>query len=284
MVRDLGDCSISNSNVSGKLGFDYQWSEEVLLYASYNRGFKSGGFNAGFIGSDFAEANERNANVTVPYEEEILTSYEIGIKSELLDRRVRLNAAAFYYDYKDFQALSFFGVSQFIVNSDAEVIGLEFEALAQPVENLTVQFGANWLDTKVDVVVELPADPANEPTKTLPDRDMVLAPKFSFNGLGRYQWQLPMGRAVVQVDFNYQGEHFFDITNSEISRENGYMVWNARLGWVSASESLEVALFAENFTDEEYRVYTFNFTDPGGFNQVFLGRPAWIGVNALYRF
>ncbi len=270
---------IDNDNLSGKIGLGWDVSEDVLLFASFSRGFKSGGFNAGFMDTDMQAARDGEFNVNVQYDEEILNSYEVGIKADLLEGRARVNATAFYYDYDDFQALSFFGVSQFIVNSDASVLGGEVEFFARPTESLDLQFGASFLDTEVDQVLDLNTN------TTLTDREMVLAPEFSFNGLGRYTWAgVAGGSLTAQVDFNYQGEHFFDITNTSISRENGYFLLNTRLAYVPDNEDWEVALSVENLGDVEYHVYTFNFTGPGGFNQIFQGRPLWVNLDFLVRF
>ena len=109
---------------------------------------------------------------------------------------------------------------------------------------------------------------------------MVLAPEFSFNGLVRFQATEALS---IQVDFNHQGEHYFDITNSDISKEDSYTVFNARIGY-KVSDNLTLAAYVKNLADEEYRVYTFDFTGPAGFNQQFYAPPRWWGVNVNYSF
>ena len=268
---------IEDDNMSGQLGLDWQVNEDLLLYASVRQGFKSGGFNAGFMDTDMQAARDM-FGINVQYDDEVLSAFEVGLKSEWADNRARFNASAFYYDYEDFQALSFFGFSQFIVNSDAEVFGAELELLAQPTEALTLQFGANFLDTEVDQVRNLNTG------ELLRNREMVLAPDFSLNGLARYEWDLRGDNLAAQIDFNHQGTHYFDITNQDIARESAYTIWNARVTWTSANGHWQAAVFGKNITDEEYRVYTFDFTGPGGFNQQFFGRPQWFGGSILYRF
>ncbi|MEO0998203.1 MAG: TonB-dependent receptor, partial [Pseudomonadota bacterium] len=88
---------------------------------------------------------------------------------------------------------------------------------------------------------------------------------------------------AVQLDFNHQGDHFFDITNSDLSKEDAYTVANARVSW-QLNDNLNLAAWVKNFTDEEYRVYTFDFTGPAGFNQQFFAPPRWFGVSAKYTF
>lgn len=268
---------IDNDNLSGKIGLDWDISNDVMMFATISRGFKSGGFNAGFMDGDMQAARD-NFGVNVQYDEETLTSYEIGIKSIFADGRVRLNATAFYYDYEDFQALSFFGISQFLVNSDADVKGGEIELVAQPTDGLEFQLGASFIDSNVDEVLDLNTG------QLLEDREMVLSPDFSMNGLARYEWDAFGGNMVVQADFNYQGDHFFDITNIDIAKEDSYTVWNARVAYKTSDEKWQIALFGKNLSDREYRVYTFNFTGAGGFNQQFFAPPRWYGLDLSYSF
>ncbi len=264
---------IDNDNVSGTLGVDHRFDDNTMIFAKVSRGFKSGGFNAGFL-----DVTDGLTAEDVPYDEEILTSYEVGTKLTFPDSATRLNATLFYYDYNDFQALSFSGLSQFITNSDATVYGLDAELFSSPVEGLDVVLGLSLLHTNVDEIFD------RNTSTTIKDREMVLAPEVSANGLVRYAWPQWGGSVAVQADFNYQGEHFFDITNSDLAKESAYTVWNARTSYTTSDERTEVALFIKNLTDEEYRVYTFDFTNIGGFNQQFFAPPRWIGASVIYRF
>jgi len=263
---------IDNDNVSGKIGLDYRPNEDWLVFASVSRGFKSGGFNAGFL-----DESDGLSVADTPYDEEILTSYEVGFKADISDS-VRLNAAAFYYDYQDYQALSFSGLSQFITNSDATVQGMELELQAAPTEGLEFQLGMSLIDTEVEALVD------RNTGALIEDTEMVLAPELTVNGLVRYQWEAFGGNMVAQADFNHQDDHFFDITNKPVSAEDAYTVWNARLAYKTDDDKLEAAVFVKNLTDEEYRVYTFDFTAIGGFNQQFFAPPRWAGVSFAYKY
>jgi iron complex outermembrane receptor protein len=259
---------LDDDNISGRISLDYQAAEDILVFANIATGFKSGGFNGGFL--DFTDGVEVG---DVPFESEELTSYEIGFKSTLADGDVRLNATAFYYDYENYQALSFSGLSQFINNSDATVKGADFELTWLPGDNWDINLGASLIDSEVDEVVV-------RGTGSVTGSEMVQAPNFSLNGLVRYQATEKMS---FQIDFNYQGEQYFDITNSEISKEDSYTVFNARIGY-DISENLSVSAFVKNLTDEEYRVYSFDFTAPAGLNQNFYAPPRWAGITLAYTF
>lgn len=259
---------IDTDNVSGKIGLDFRPNDNWLIFFNIARGFKSGGFNGGFL--DFTDGV---FETDIPFDEEELTSYEIGFKSTLADGSLRLNATAFYYDYKDYQALTFAGLSQFINNSDAEVKGVDLEMIWLPSDRWDISLGASFLDTEVDEVTV-------RNVGTVSGTEMVLAPEFSFNGLIRFQ---ATDALSFQVDFNHQGDHYFDITNSDVSEEDSYTVFNARIGY-KVSDNLTVAAYVKNLTEEEYRVYTFDFSGPAGFNQQFFAPPRWWGVNINYNF
>lgn len=258
---------IDNNNISGKIGLDYTPTEDLLIFANYAKGFKAGGFNGGFL-----DVSDGIDPLSTPYEEEILNSYEVGIKATLADGSLRLNATAFYYDYEDYQALTFSGLSQFIDNTDAEVKGLDLEMIWAPTDTIDINLGASILDTEIDQVTVQGA--------SISGTEMVLAPEFTLNGLVRYQ---ATDALSLQVDFNHQGDHFFDITNSDLSKEDAYTVFNARIGY-DVNSNLNLSAFVKNLTDEEYRVYTFDFTAAAGFNQQFFAPPRWAGVSLNYSF
>jgi iron complex outermembrane receptor protein len=265
-VGGLG--KIDDDNISGRISLDYTPTEDLLVFANVATGFKSGGFNGGFL--DFTDG------VTVedvPFESEELLSYELGFKSTLADGDVRFNATAFYYDYENYQALTFAGLSQFIDNSDATISGADLELIWLPGENWDISLGASIINSEVDEV-------SIRGGETHKNNEMVLAPSYSLNGLVRYQATEELS---VQVDFNHQDEQFFDITNSEVSKESAYTVFNARIGY-DISENLAVSAFVKNLTNEEYRVYSFDFTGAAGFNQNFYAAPRWVGVTVNYTF
>ena len=259
---------IHNDNISGRISLDYAQSDDLLVFFNLATGFKSGGFNGGFL--DFTDGV---TVADVPFDPEELTSYEIGIKSTLADGDVRLNASVFYYDYQDYQALSFAGLSQFINNSDATVSGADLEVFWLPGDNWDINFGVSMIDSTVDEVVV-------RGSGSVYDSEMVQAPNISINGLIRYQ---ATEKISLQLDFNHQGEQFFDITNSEISKEASYTIFNARIGY-DFTDNLSISAFVKNLTAQQYRVYSFDFTSAAGFNQDFYGAPRWVGININYNF
>jgi iron complex outermembrane receptor protein len=261
-------------NWTGKLELDYRPNDDLLWYASVSKGVKSAGFNTGFLDATFLFAS--NTVDTIPFDEETLYSYELGFKSTLFDGLARLNASAFWYDYRDFQTFRFELLNQIIFNTDAEVYGGEIELQANPAEGWDVALGASFMDGTAE---DIPAAVSGMPQ----DRTMVAAPDVTLTGLVRYEWDAFDGKMAALVKSRYQGETYFDIQNYRTSRENGYAVTDLRLQWTSPDESWQLAGFVDNVTDEEYLVYTFDFVS-FGFNQQAWGKPRWAGASVLYRW
>ncbi len=113
---------------------------------------------------------------------------------------------------------------------------------------------------------------------------MVAAPDFEAAAVVRYEWPMLAGRWAAQGTVTHQEDIFYDIQNVPVSFEDGYTVGNLRLSYTNDASPWEIAAFVNNVTDEEYLVYTFDFTGTFGFNQLAYGRPRWAGVSFRYDF
>ena len=127
-------------------------------------------------------------------------------------------------------------------------------------------------------------DIPNPVTGELRDRTMVSAPDVTFNGMARYSWPLWGGTMAAVATMQYQDETFFDIQNHPISRENGYVIGNARLQWTSPTERWHAAVFVNNIADEHYLVQTFDLGFVLGMTEQFYGLPRWVGGTLRYSF
>jgi len=261
------------TNVTGTAEIDWRPNDDWLVYAKYSRGVKSAGFNAVFLDASLIFFS--NVPATVPFGEETLHSFEAGFKAKFFNGRARLNAAGFYYDYKDFQTFRFELLNSVIFNTDAEIYGGEVELVLNPWEGWDFLFGLSLLDATAK-------DVPTTATLVDVDRDPVAAPDVTINGMARYEWPALGGMMAAVASFNWQDETFYDIQNYDISRADDYIVGNARLQWTSGDDRWQAAFFVENLADEEYVTYTFDFTGPGGFNQLHFGRPRWIGGSLRY--
>ena len=263
-----------DDSVNGRLGLDWKVSDDILVYGAIARGTKSAGFNVGFLDSTLLFAS--NTIETIPFDEEKLTSYEVGFKSTWAGGHTRLNGAAFYYDYADFQTFRFELLNQVIFNTDAKVYGGELELQTSPWQGWQFALGLSALDAKAD---NIPS-----PSGVLRTRDMVAAPRFSGSALVRYEWPALNGLMGLQATASVQDHIFYDIQNVPVSFKNGYTVTNLRASYTPDSKKWEVAAFVNNLTNEEYLSYTFDFTATFGFNQQAYGPPRWAGVSFRYRF
>ena len=270
------DADKSFKGVTARLELDYRVSDDLLLFASYNRGSKSGGFTFS-TGTPFALPGAPEAFLNgIPFRPEVLNSVEAGFKSTL-GRRTTFNASAFHYDYHDYQAFAQLGIQQTVVNQPATATGLEAEITTHPVAPLTLQVGASFLDSTVEDV-HLPD------LVTVQNHDLPQAPRFSGNALARYDIDAGGGVLSLQTDMLYSDGFCFTVLCAPVERERPYAVTNARIGYQNAERSWEVAAFVNNAFDREYRVYAFDSSLFSGVVAGVYGKPRTYGVTATYRF
>ena len=187
--------------ISANAQINYKPNEDLLLYASYRRGVKSGGFVTGNV--DGTPANIRK------YGAETNNAYEVGAKSTLMQGKMRLNGAFFYYDYKALQNTSFIGITNVITNNDAKVYGGELEMTVRPFRGLDLSAGAGYVHTRVYGI--------NNPTGAVPaiqNNELPLAPKFTGNFSARYGWNALGGELFVQAAGRARSSMFRDSLNN----------------------------------------------------------------------
>jgi iron complex outermembrane recepter protein len=257
-----------DSDYSGTLRLDYQLSDDTLLYGSVSRGLKAGGYTAPLDGFLVEEQ--------LPFEPEVLNAYEVGFKSEFFDGLMRLNGSGFYYDYEDFQAFVFQGLTSVVVNHDANIVGAELELIANPMEGLEISAGLSALDATVEDV-EIAEG-------VFADQDMITAPDLTANLMVRKSWELSSGALIAQLDGYYVDDQQFNTVNTALTLGDSYSVWNARLTYqaMHGDNNWQVTAFAKNFGDEEYLTYAFDLSGFGGYSLQVYGPPSWYGVQAQY--
>jgi iron complex outermembrane recepter protein len=252
--------------ISGKAELDFKPTAGTLIYASYNRGTKAGGFSAPNLPPVSPQQE--------PYDQEVLTDYEGGYKLTLLDGKLRFNGDAFYYDYHNYQAFSFFGVVPAIKNQDALIKGAEFELAARPFTGLTAELGASFLHTEVKHVL-LPD------LVTYRNTYMPQAPAQSFNARLRYDHALGAGIGFVETDWKHDGSQYFTSLNNPDELEPSRTYGNVRAGYEFGGH-WSVSGFVNNVTDKVYDVYRFDFSGIG-ISQRVLAKPRWYGITVSYK-
>ncbi len=267
------DASKTFSSTSGRLGLQYKLTEEVNLYVSYNRGYKSGGF---FGGQTTALAS------LAPYDDEVVNAYEVGAKSRLFGRLLTANVSAFYYDYQNMQVytlvidpITSLTVQNFTNASNARVEGLEAELSSSPITGLDLSLSTSVLDATYRNFSSSGTDYSGN---RLPN-----APRVTLNAAARYEWPMFGGDALAAVDASYRTKVFYDTTNDERLTDGERTFVNLRFGWKTSDQHIEFGLWGRNIFDET------NISDiipiAGlGFDLFSMGMPRTAGVYARFNY
>lgn len=289
---------LDSDNTSIRLGLDYHLNDNMMVFATYAEGFKAGEFGA-----------RAASNFTVgPTEDEESKSYEIGVKSDWLDRRLRVNATAFYTNYENLQ----FGV--FVPNpsnptgqetlaeniGEATNKGIEIEVTALPLPNLTLQASLGLLDAEYDEFCADVDGPGPLGTSDcggdvvdlgngtfLVDRDQTFrelsrAPEEQFYLSARYDVPTDAGNFFLQGAGEYESEYFTDgVLNHPEAETGGFWLLNATAGWRSPDERWRIQAWCKNCSD---KTYTAGLTQTAQFfNQHFYGWPRTYGLTLAYQ-
>ncbi|MEI8297363.1 MAG: TonB-dependent receptor [Pseudomonadota bacterium] len=276
----LGDYTSSRSDTlwAGKAQVDFHVAPDALLYLSYNRGVKGGGFTAPLFPATIAAVS------ALTFKPEVLTSYEAGFKTEFLQHTVRLNGAVYYYDYKDYQALIYtVSLNQLIVNADAKHKGAELDMEWAPNEYWRVGVGASYVDAIVKDVAALCC--SSEGTAIRHDYIPPNAPKVSGNAMVRYTQPIGAGaHLAMQVDGVYLSRFWFNLGDAPSVEQPAYGVANARVTYVPAGGKFEVGVAVENLANKHYGSMGFDNTGVNGLAQRYPGMPRWVKAHVNFKF
>jgi len=241
--------SYAGDRVDWRVSADYRFSRQVLAYATVATGFKGGGVSA----RPFTVTQAENG----AFNPETLTAYEIGLKTDLFDRAVRLNLSGFINSYKDVQ-LALRDCSAFdlapcgvVANAgDATFRGVEAELSAEPVRGLSFDGSASYLEA---VWKQGSLSPALAGSVLESDR-ATAAPKWKFSGGLQYKADLgDAGSVTPRFDIAYTGKRFNGRAVQGLAYNfDSYTVANARITWRNVNEDLEIALEVQNLFDEYY--------------------------------
>lgn len=154
-----------------------------------------------------------------------LTSYEGGFKFTFADGKTHLNGTGFYYDYKDYQAYLFTGVTGVVINADAPTYGLEGDFATSPVRSLNLGLSASWFDAKVKDV------PLRIGGPIIRDVKPTYAPTFQTNAIAHYEWAGAGGTFYIGGDAQYSSSYYYNLRNFSADKFSGYWMFNANAGW-----------------------------------------------------
>jgi iron complex outermembrane receptor protein len=269
-------------NTSWKLGVNYQLVPASMLYGTVSTGFKAGTFSGSTL--ILPEALARPANP------ERLMATEMGIKTRLLDGRLRLNAAAFHYDYKDLQITSTIrtssGDNSSILDNigKATVNGIDFDAAWQPFGGLTLGLALGYLN---GVYKDFISDGLD-----FSGLHMINAPDLTATARATYQWRTGLGAFTLSSDVAYTSKtdlDFRDNLNSTVDFDRAraqfvvpaHTLLDSRAAWRNVAGDLEVALWGQNLTNKAVLTHT-----TFGVNEavLFYGAPRSLGFNVSLSF
>lgn len=274
LVTDI-DTDENWDSFSPKFGIDFEATDDILLYASISRGFKSGGFDG--------RAND--ANGAAPYDPETLWAYEAGIKTSWMDRRLIANAAFFWNDYTNLQLSSFTadGMGNFsalFTNAGAATIrGAEFEILARPIPPLTFNLTLGYLDAHYDEYI----GPGGIDISS--QRELVNAPRWSGRLGATYVADLgSSGELTFGADATYRSKVYPTVSSSEILAQDGYILVDAFVRWSDANEQFYAQFGIRNLTDQRYIEQGFDLSDSLGYQLAYFGAPRRLRATVGIRF
>ena len=276
--------SLDVSETSGRVIVDYKFDERTMTYASVSEGFKSGGFNHRLA----RPAPNVLLDAPTRFEPEKLTSYELGLKTKLVDGRLRFNAAAFHSDYKNIQVVvSDSGIPRTVNAAAGEIDGLELEAEYVARGNWRAMLAWGYMDaryTRLDASIPgATGDPVSMPL-TL-DTDFVNTPEHSLAvGLEKAFRPAPALDLRLRADATYRSEIANDSINTPEARQDAVWLVGAGLTLLPAACNCEIDIFGENLTDETYIVSGGGASREGGFGELILASPREWGIRLRYRF
>jgi iron complex outermembrane recepter protein len=268
------------SNVGWKLGLDYEVGRNQLVYASWARGFKSGGYT-GRIGVA--------ADGDTPYNPEKVDTFEVGLKADFLDRRLRTNFAAFYTNYRDMQVAQIYFDSKTNVQGNrilnaakSEIKGFELEVQAIPVEGLTLRGSLAYLDTKYKSFLYF--DPVAAKVIDLKGYALQNAPKWASTLGANFTHTFANDSSIVaDVSWMYTGQKFYTaVVNTPRSTIQPTYYVDALLTYYGPDKRYSIGLWGKNLFDKRYISTVYD--SPGYMGLVGYAPPRQFGVTVGYNF
>jgi iron complex outermembrane receptor protein len=268
--------SLDDGAFSWRAALDYHITPDILAYGSISTGYKSGGFNGGFL--DNAASNALLQ--LTPIQPEDITAYEIGLKSDWFDKRLQINLAAFYYDYHNLQIYNLLpgpangGLPINVLSNapNATIQGAEFQGVAKPFENFTVSANIGLLDTYLGTFV---AGAGTADAVSYTGHRFPLSPKFSSEE--QFDYRLPMPNDAY-IDANttvsYRSKQFFDSANDPLIAQPGYWLLDARVTYATGDGRWEFSVIGKNLSGTKYLNDAFDLTSPFGLLEEIVGHRA----------
>ena len=281
--------SLSENNLSGTVKLAYHFNENVMTYLSFADGYKAGGFNLARV-TNPAAANPLAPVLNTSFPEETVDSYELGVKTTLADRTVRIDGAVFDQKYRDFQLNTYTGILFVVssvpgVESKGEELNVEWST---PLSGLTLNAGVTHALTDITEFgnsLYLFAPNTADPYLPRLNNRLSFAPLWSGAASATYQVPLTSAltlRATLSEKYDSAYNTGSDLDPRKI--QGAYGLLNGRIGIGAPDNRWAVEAWGMNLTDKYY--YQVAFDAPYQYNQIdaFLGAPRMYGLTARVRF
>ena len=266
-----------SDSVTPRFGIDFILNENVMFYFGATRGFKSGGYNTVLFGP-----------VPEAVKPETIWSFEGGFKSTLADGKLRLNASAFYYDYKDIhQNVDLADNAQGYANvrnaGDAEVFGIEADMVFALTDRFVVDGMFSYLDTELKDLMAPDLNVPQNPSIDQTGNPLPRAPEFTVGFGAAYTMPIQPGEVTLRGDYYYMDdERYWSVFKDPLNSGDSYTRVNARLQFDHNSGKWSIAAYARNMFDEDAESNGFRSTTFGNL-RTYQPPRTW-GVNVRYNF
>jgi len=282
--------SLTEGNLSGTAKLSYRFTPDLMTYVSWANGYKAGGFNLARATSPTGPEGILTPDFDTAFPRETVQSYEVGIKSMLAGRTLRLNATVFDQKYDNFQLNTFNGL-QFVVStiSKVESKGAEIDAAwATPVSGLSLSSGVTYAFTDItefgDSLPLFAPNNASSERVRLNNR-LSFAPLWS--GVVAATYTVPINSSLAfhaNVNGKYNSSYNTGSDLDPYKLQAGYGILNARLGIGSADGKWTVDIWGANLADKNYYQVAFDAPFQAGQVDAFLADPRTFGVTLRTKF
>lgn len=256
-----GDLQVANfSDVSFRAGVNYQVTEDVYTFFTFSQGFKSGGFTTRLVAPfnpDFAGSVTTPGGDPLPgiiFDPETSDNFEVGIKADLLNDTLRVNAAAFWNNYDDIQIVLQAGISPLNANAgDARIRGIELEAEYYPLENLSFVGSFGYTDAEYRSISDLVA-----PQVTIDD-DLQNTPEFNFSAATNYVQPLQgYGSLGFNLNYSWMSETANDAQNTPELIQDAVGQLGGQIKYEPEEGNWAISIIGRNITNERIIGAGFN--------------------------
>jgi iron complex outermembrane recepter protein len=257
VLADRDRTHTNHEKLTWRLSVDHRFTPDIMVFASYNRGFKSGGYNSTAVTDE-------------PFRPEQLDAYEVGLKGDFFDGRLRFNPSLFFYDYKDLQITTFTpqATPLFINGPKAEIYGLDVDFEMRPIERLTVRGGMTVIHGRfgslpgASFVVPNPPAPGNVQTiGNARGKRIPFTPDWSATVSADYEVPVSFGKVTLSGTWNHS-DGFFTAPDN-IRYQEPYDLVNTSIRVENESGGLYASLWGRNMLDEAVAIYITGATVGG---------------------